>query len=88
MLDRLVGHKYYCFLDGIHAIIRSLYPQKTKRKRCSHARMVRSHLGECPLGSRTFQRCMMAIFSVMVEKTIEVFMDILKTSLLIIVLRT
>nr|GFA37034.1 DNA-directed DNA polymerase [Tanacetum cinerariifolium] len=42
MLERLVGNRYYCFLDG-------------------------------SLG--TFQRCMMALFHDMIEKTMEVFMD-------------
>ena len=38
MLDRLAGHECYCFLDGIRAIIISLYHQRTKRKQHSCAR--------------------------------------------------
>ena len=55
MLDQLVRHEYYFFLDGIQAIIRSLYHRRTKRKQHSHARMVHLLLGECPLGYVTHQ---------------------------------
>ena len=70
MLDWLAGHEYYYFLDGY-----SGYNQITIFT-CSYGTFTfrRMPFGLCnALG--TFQRCMMAIFSNMVERTIEVFMD-------------
>ena len=79
ILDRLAEHEYYYFLDGYWVIIRSLYHRRTKRKQHLHARMVFFSFRRMPFGlcnaPGTFQRCMMAIFSDMVERTIEVFMD-------------
>ena len=52
--------------------------QKIRRRSPSPAPMVPSLLGECHSAFailRTFQRCMMGIFSDMVEKSIEIFMD-------------
>ena len=79
MLDRMAGHEYYCFLDGYsgynHIIISSEDQEKTTFTflygTFSFRRMP---FGLCNALS-TFQRCMMAIFSNMVEKTIELFMD-------------
>ncbi|KAL2471916.1 Uncharacterized protein Adt_40052 [Abeliophyllum distichum] len=59
--------------------IRSPLLPKTRRKPHSHVLMGPSHLEEyhlaCVTSLPTFQRCMMAIFSDMVEQYIEVFMD-------------
>ena len=79
MLDRLTGHEYYCFLDGYsrknHISIAPEDQEKTTFT-CPYGtfsfRQMSSGLCNAP---STFQRCMMAIFSDMVEKTIEVFMD-------------
>ena len=64
---------------GIRAIIRSLYPLEDQEKTtftCLYGtlafRQMPFRLCKAP---GTFQRCMMAIFSDMVEKTIKVFMD-------------
>ena len=74
MLDRLAGHEYYCFLDGY-----SLYNQISITPEDQEKTTFTCPYGTMPFGlcnaSGTFQRCMMAIFSDMVEKTIEVFMD-------------
>ena len=79
MLDRLVGHEYYCFLDGYSGYNQiTISPEDQEKTTFT-----------CPYGTfafkqmpfrlcyepDTFQRCMMAIFSDMVERTIEVFMD-------------
>ena len=69
MLNRLAGHELYCFLDGYlgsrKTTFTCLYDALTFRR--------------MPFGlwnaSGTFQRCMMALFLDMVERTIEVFMD-------------
>ena len=79
MLDRLAGHEYYCFLDGYPGYNQiSIAPEDQEKTTftCPYGTFAfrRMLFGLCnALG--TFQRCMMAIFSDMVEKTIEIFMD-------------
>ena len=79
MLDRLAGHEYYYFLDGYSGYNQIAIAPEDQEKTTftwpygtfAFRRML---FGLCnALG--TFQRCMMAIFSNMVEKIIEVFMD-------------
>ena len=79
MLDRLTGHEYYCFLDGYsdyNQIAITPEDQEKTTFTCPYGTFAFRWM---PFGLRntpgTFQRCMMAIFSDMVEKTIEVFMD-------------
>ncbi|GJY81645.1 reverse transcriptase domain-containing protein [Tanacetum coccineum] len=60
MLERLTGNEYYCFLDGFSGYGTFAYR--------------RMPFGLCNAPG-TFQRCMMAIFHDMIEKTMEVFMD-------------
>ena len=79
MLDRLAGHEYYCFLDGYsgyNQIVIAPEDQEKTTFTCPYGtfafRRMPFRLCNAP---DTFQRCMMAIFSDMVEKTIEVFMD-------------
>ena len=79
MLDRLDGHEYYCFLDGYSGYNQIAIAPEDQEKTTftfpygtfAFRRML---FGLCNASS-TFQRCMMAIFSDMVVKTIEVFMD-------------
>ena len=78
MLERLAGHEYYCFLDGYlgyNQITISPEDQEKTTFTCPYGTFTfrRMPFGLCnALG--TFYRCMMAIFSDMVERTIEVFM--------------
>ena len=79
MLDRLAGHEYYCLLDGYlgyNQITISSEDQEKTTFTCSYGtfsfRLMPFGLCNAP---GTFQRCMMATFSDMVKKTIEVFMD-------------
>ena len=79
MLDRLVGHKYYCFLDGYSGYNQIAIAPEDQEKTtftCPYGtfafRRMPFRLCNAP---GTFQCCMMAIFLDMVEKTIEVFMD-------------
>ena len=79
MLDRLAGHKYYCFLDGYfryNLIAVALEDQEKTTFTCPYGTFAfrRMPFGLCNEPG-TFQCCMMAIFSDMVEKKIEVFMD-------------
>nr|GEV33038.1 reverse transcriptase domain-containing protein [Tanacetum cinerariifolium] len=79
MLKRLAGNQYYCFLDGFSGYFQIPIDLKDQEKTtftCSYGMFAyrRMPFGLCnALG--TFQRCMMAIFHDMIEKTIEVFMD-------------
>ncbi len=79
ILERLAGQGFYCFLDGYSGYNQvAVYPDDQEKTTFT-----------CPFGTfayrrmpfrlcnapATFQRCMMAIFSDMVEKFLEVFMD-------------
>ena len=79
MLDRLAWHEYYCFLDRYSSYNQITIAPKDQEKTtftCPYGTFAfrRMPFGLCNAPS-TFQRRMMAIFSDMVEKTIEVFMD-------------
>ena len=79
MLDRLAGYEYYCFLDGYSDYNQiSIAPEDQEKTTftCPYGTFAfrRMPFGLCNAPG-TFQRCMMAIFSDMVEKTIEIFMD-------------
>ena len=79
MLDRLVGHEYYYFLDGYSGYNQIAIAPEDQEKMtftCPYGTFAfrRMPFGLCNAPG-TFQRCMMAIFSDMVERTIEVFMD-------------
>ena len=79
MLERLAGQAYYCFLDGYSGYNQILVNPEDQEKTAF----------TCPFGvlaykrmsfglsnaPATFQRCMLAIFSDLVEKCIEVLMD-------------
>nr|GEV65368.1 reverse transcriptase domain-containing protein [Tanacetum cinerariifolium] len=79
MLDRLAGNQYYCFLDGFSGYFQILIDLKDQEKTtftCPYRMFAyhRMRFGLCnALGM--FQRCMMAIFHDMIEKTMEVFID-------------
>ena len=79
MLDRLVGYEYYCFLDGYsgyNKIAIALEDQEKTTFTCPYGTFAFKRMPfELCNAPGTFQRCMMAIFSDMVEKTIEIFMD-------------
>nr|GEU60483.1 reverse transcriptase domain-containing protein [Tanacetum cinerariifolium] len=79
MLERLVGNQYYCFLDGFSGYFQISIDPKDQEKTtftCPYGTFAFCCMpfGLCNAPG-TFQRCMMAIFHDMIEKTIEVFMD-------------
>nr|GEW18111.1 reverse transcriptase domain-containing protein [Tanacetum cinerariifolium] len=79
ILERLAGNEYYCFLDGFFGYFQIPIDPRDQEKTtftCPYGTFAyrRMPFGLCnALG--TFQRCMLAIFHGMVEKTMEVSMD-------------
>ncbi|GKE03949.1 reverse transcriptase domain-containing protein [Tanacetum coccineum] len=76
MLERLAGNQYYCFLDGFSGYFQIPIDPKDQEKTtftCPYGTFAyrRMPFGLCNAPG-TFQRCMMAIFHDMIEKTMEV----------------
>ncbi|GJY10963.1 reverse transcriptase domain-containing protein [Tanacetum coccineum] len=79
MLERLARNEYYCFLDGFSGYFQipiDPHDQEKTTFTCPYGTFAyrRMPFGLCNAPG-TFQRCMMAIFHDMIEKTMEVFMD-------------
>ncbi|GJV54477.1 reverse transcriptase domain-containing protein [Tanacetum coccineum] len=79
MIERLAGNEVYCFLDGFSGYFQiPIDPQDQEKTTftCPYRTFAyrRMPFGLCNAPC-TFQRCMMAIFHDMIEKTMEVFMD-------------
>ncbi|XP_050225511.1 uncharacterized protein LOC126674989 [Mercurialis annua] len=79
MLERVAGHKYYCFLDGYSGYNQILiFPDDQEKTTftCPYGTFAyrRMPFGLCNAPA-TFQRCMTSIFNDMVEDIMEVFMD-------------
>ncbi|KAM3011138.1 hypothetical protein FF2_029878 [Malus domestica] len=79
MLERLAGYSHYCFLDGYSGYNQIAIAPEDQEKTtftCPFGTFAyrRMPFGLCNAPA-TFQRCMLAIFSDMVERFIEVFMD-------------
>ncbi|GJW09751.1 reverse transcriptase domain-containing protein [Tanacetum coccineum] len=78
MIERLAGNEFYCFLDGFSGYFQiPIDPQDQEKTTftCPYGTFAyrRMPFGLCNAPG-TFQRCMMAIFHDMIEKTMEVFM--------------
>ncbi|KAJ9550857.1 hypothetical protein OSB04_014902 [Centaurea solstitialis] len=79
MLDRLAGKEFFCFLDGYSGYNQIQIAPEDQEKTtftCPYGTFAfrRMPFGLCNAPA-TFQRCMMSIFSDMIEDTMEVFMD-------------
>ena len=78
-MERVAGHDYYCFLDGYSGYFQiaiALEDQEKTTFTCPFGTYAyrRMPFGLCNAPA-TFQRCMLSIFSDMVERIMEVFMD-------------
>ena len=79
VLERVSRHPFHCFLDGYSGYFQieiDLEDQEKKTFTCPFGTFVyrRMPFGLCNAPA-TFQRCMLSIFSDMVERIMEVFMD-------------
>ena len=79
MLDRLAGYPYLCFLDGYSGYNQIVIAPGNREKTtftCPYRTFAfrRMPFGLCN-APVTFQRCMMSIFSDLVEEAMEIFMD-------------
>jgi hypothetical protein len=79
MLERLVNHSFFCFLDGYsgyHQILIHPDDQSKTTFTCPYRTYAyrRISFGLCN-ASTSFQRCTMSIFFDMIEEIMKVFMD-------------
>ena len=79
ILERLTGQEYYCFLDGFSGYNQIPIAPEDQEKTtftCPFGTFAyrRMPFGLCNAPA-TFQRCMMSIFSDMIDRFVEVFMD-------------
>ncbi|GJR50425.1 reverse transcriptase domain-containing protein [Tanacetum coccineum] len=79
MIERLAGNEFYYFLDGFSRYFQILIDPQDQEKTtftCPYGTFAyrRMSFRLCN-ATGTFQRCMMAIFHDMIEKTMELFMD-------------
>nr|GEZ26142.1 reverse transcriptase domain-containing protein [Tanacetum cinerariifolium]GFA00298.1 reverse transcriptase domain-containing protein [Tanacetum cinerariifolium] len=76
---RMAGNEYYCLLDGFSGYFQIPIDPRNQEKTTFTCPYETFAYRRMPFGlynaPGTFQRCMLAIFHDMVEKTMEVFMD-------------
>ncbi|PNX59498.1 hypothetical protein L195_g059719, partial [Trifolium pratense] len=79
MLERLAGQEFYCFVDGYSGYNQITVDPEDQEKTAFTCPFGVFAYRRMPFGlcnaPATFQRCMLAIFSDMMEDTMEVFMD-------------
>ena len=79
MLDRLVGHPHYCFLNGYSGYNQiAIAPEDPEKTTFTYPydtfSFRRMPFGLCNVLA-TFQRCIMSMFLDLVEQAMEIFMD-------------
>jgi hypothetical protein len=79
ILERLASHAYYCFLDGYSGYNQVLVHPEDQKKTTFTCPFDAFAYHRMPFGlcnaPATFQWCMISIFSDMVERHLEIFMD-------------
>ncbi|CAN6453712.1 unnamed protein product [Victoria cruziana] len=79
VLEKLAGQSYYCFLDGYSGYNQVVVHPNDQEKTTFTCPFGTFAFRRMPFGlcnaPGTFQRCMLSIFSDMLEDTMEVFMD-------------
>ncbi|GJV99642.1 reverse transcriptase domain-containing protein [Tanacetum coccineum] len=79
MLERLVGNKYFCFLNGFSGYFQIHIDPDDQEKTTFTCPFGTYAYRQMPFGlcnaPATFQRCMLAIFHDMIKESVEVFMD-------------
>ena len=79
VLERVSGHPFYCFLDGYSRYFQIEIDGEDQEKTTFTCRFGKYAYRRMPFGlcnaPATFQRCLLSIFSDMVERIMEVFMD-------------
>ncbi|XP_057790992.1 uncharacterized protein LOC131008111 [Salvia miltiorrhiza] len=79
MLDRLAGHDFYCFLDGLSGYYQIAIAPEDQDKTAFTTPFGTFAWKRMPFGlcnaPGTFQRCMMSIFAEMIGDFVEIFMD-------------
>ena len=79
MLERVAGHEFYCFLDGYSRYNQIKIALEDQEKTMFTCHFSTFAFRKIPFGlcnaPGTFQRCMMGIFSDMIEHIFEIFMD-------------
>ena len=79
VLERVSGHPFYCFLNGYSGYFQNeivVEDQENTTFPCPFRTYAykRMSFGLCNAPA-TFQKCMLSIFSDMVERIMEIFMD-------------
>ena len=73
MFERLVGHEYYCFMDGYLGYNQiPIAPEDQEKTTFTCLFGIFAYRRMPPT---MFQRCMLSIFSDMVERLLKIFMD-------------
>ena len=79
LLERVSGHPFYCFLDGYSGYFQIYIAPKDQEKTTFTCPFGTYAYRRMPFGlcnaPATFQRCMLSMFSDMVERIMEVYMD-------------
>ena len=79
ILDRLVGHPHFCFLDGYSGYNQIAIAPEDQEKTTFTCPFGTFAFRRMPFGlcnaPGTFQRCMMSIFSDLAEEVMKIFMD-------------